>query len=65
MGRTTIDEKEKVKSVNVYVKYSIIEKNGGLKNAQAKAKHFLEKEALENPVNKELTEKKESRLNYY
>lgn len=48
MGRNPVDEKDKIKTVNVYVKSSVIEKVGGLQEAKIKAKNFLEKEALKN-----------------
>lgn len=50
MGRSPVDEKDKIKTVNVYVKASVIENVGGLQEAKLKAKKFLEKEAIENPV---------------
>jgi hypothetical protein len=56
MGRNPVDEKDKVKAVNVYVKSSVIEKVGGLQEAKLKARKFLEKEALKNLEN----EKKEN-----
>lgn len=51
MGRKPIDDKKK--EVKIWIKGSVIEKNGGIVKTKEKAIKYLENEALANPDTKE------------